>query len=119
MRSTPRAPAALRTNVPMNDVAALPALPALPEIVLALSAMALLMLGAFRGEHTAVTVGNGDHRLVAAGAITLWLPSGTLDLQGNIVDPLRASSASGADRLGRRHPDVVRLSGGRSGSVPV
>ena len=37
----------------MNDVAALPALlPALPEIVLALGAMALLMLGAFRGERT-------------------------------------------------------------------
>jgi NADH-quinone oxidoreductase subunit N len=77
--------------MPMNDVAALPALlPALPEIVLALGAMALLMLGAFRGEHTAVTVSwLAIALLVAAGAITLWLPPGTLTTFGGsfIVDP--------------------------------
>jgi len=75
----------------MNDVAALPALlPALPEIVLALGAMALLMLGAFRGEHTAVAVSwLAIALLVAAGAITLWLPGGTLTTFGGsfIVDP--------------------------------
>ncbi len=75
----------------MNDVAALPALlPALPEIVLAVGAMALLMLGAFRGEHTAVTVNwLAIALLVAAGAITLWLPGGTLTTFGGsfIVDP--------------------------------
>ncbi len=75
----------------MNDVAALPALlPALPEIVLALGAMALLMLGAFRGEHTAVAVSwLAIALLVAAGAITLWLPAGTLTTFGGsfIVDP--------------------------------
>jgi NADH-quinone oxidoreductase subunit N len=77
--------------MPMNDVAALPALlPALPEIVLAVGAMALLMLGAFRGEHTAVAVNwLAIVLLVAAGVITLWLPGGTLVTFGGsfIVDP--------------------------------
>src|SRR5260370_15169542 len=77
--------------MPMNDVFALPALlPALPEIVLAVGAMALLMLGAFRGEHTAVAVNwLAIVLLVAAGAITLWLPPGTLVTFGGsfVVDP--------------------------------
>jgi NADH-quinone oxidoreductase subunit N len=77
--------------MPMNDVFALPALlPALPEIVLAVGAMALLMLGAFRGEDTAVAVNwLAIVLLVAAGAITLWLPGGTLTTFGGsfIVDP--------------------------------
>jgi NADH-quinone oxidoreductase subunit N len=77
--------------MPMNDVAALPALlPALPEIVLAVGAMVLLMLGAFRGEHTAVAVNwLAIVLLVAAGVITLWLPGGTLVTFGGsfIVDP--------------------------------
>jgi NADH-quinone oxidoreductase subunit N len=75
----------------MNDVTALPALlPALPEIVLAVGAMALLMLGAFRGEHTAVAINwLAIGLLVAAGAIVLWLPAGTLTTFGGsfIVDP--------------------------------
>jgi len=75
----------------MNDVVALPALlPALPEIVLALGAMALLMLGAFRGEQTAVAVNwLAIALLVAAGAITLLLPAGTLTTFGGsfILDP--------------------------------
>jgi NADH-quinone oxidoreductase subunit N len=77
--------------MPMNDAVALPALlPALPEIVLAVGAMALLMLGAFRGEQTAVTVNwLAIVLLVAAGAITLLLPGGTLTTFGGsfIVDP--------------------------------
>src|ERR1700726_2914512 len=77
--------------MPMNDLTALPALlPALPEIVLAVGAMALLMLGAFRGEQTAVTVNwLAIALLVAAGAITLLLPGGTLTTFGGsfIVDP--------------------------------
>jgi NADH-quinone oxidoreductase subunit N len=77
--------------MPMNDVFALPVLlPALPEIVLAIGAMALLMLGAFRGEDTAVAVNwLAIVLLVAAGAITLWLPGGTLTTFGGsfIVDP--------------------------------
>src|SRR5580692_8037379 len=75
----------------MNDVAALPALlPALPEIVLALGAMALLMLGAFRGEQTAVAVNwLAIGLLVAAGVIILRLPAGTVTTFGGsfIVDP--------------------------------
>jgi NADH-quinone oxidoreductase subunit N len=77
--------------MPMNDLVALPALlPALPEIVLALGAMALLMVGAFRGEHTAVAVSwLAIALLVAAGAIVLWLPGGTLTTFGGsfILDP--------------------------------
>jgi NADH-quinone oxidoreductase subunit N len=77
--------------MPMNDVVAFPALlPALPEIVLALGAMALLMLGAFRGEQTAVAVNwLAIVLLVAAGAIVLLLPAGTLTTFGGsfIVDP--------------------------------
>ena len=73
----------------MNET--LPALlPALPEIVLALGAMALLMFGAFRGEHTAVATNwLAIGLLVAAGVITLLLPDGTLTTFGGsfIVDP--------------------------------
>src|SRR5262245_20791989 len=64
----------------MSETTDLPALlPALPELVLAVGAMLLLMLGAFRGERAAVTI----HwlaiiLLVAAGAIVVWLPEGRL-----------------------------------------
>src|ERR1700680_4730554 len=95
--------------MPMNDVVALPALlPALPEIVLAVGAMALLMLGAFRGEHTAVAVNwLAIVLLVAAGVIILWLPPGTLVTFGGsfVVDPfarflkLLALTGSGAPVL--------------------
>ena len=63
----------------MNEAAQLPVLyPALPEIVLALGAMALLMLVAFRGEQTAVAVNwLAIGLLVAAGVIILRLPAGT------------------------------------------
>ncbi len=60
----------------MTEAAALPALlPALPEIVLAVGAMVLLMLGAFGGEKSAKTVNwLAILLLVAAGAIVCWLP---------------------------------------------
>lgn len=61
----------------------------LPEIVLAVGAMALLMLGAFRGERTAGAI----HwlsilLLVAAGAVIVWLPAGKLTAFGGslVVD---------------------------------
>jgi NADH-quinone oxidoreductase subunit N len=64
-------------------------IPVLPEIVLAVGAMALLMLGAFRGERTAGLV----HwlsilLLVAAGAIIVRLPAGRLTAFGGslVVD---------------------------------
>src|SRR5579863_2978346 len=75
----------------MNPAAELPTLlPALPELVLAIGAMTLLMLGAFRGEGTAVAVSwLAIALLVAAGAVILWLPAGTLVTFGGsfILDP--------------------------------
>jgi len=54
-------------------------LPVLPEIVLIVGAMALLMLGAFRGERCAMPAyGGGIALLVIAAAIVLWLPAGQL-----------------------------------------
>jgi NADH-quinone oxidoreductase subunit N len=75
----------------MNPAAELPALlPALPEILLAVGAMGLLMLGAFRGEGAAVPVNwLAIALLVLAGAIVVALPGGTLTTFGGsfILDP--------------------------------
>src|SRR5581483_8728019 len=64
----------------MTEPAEIPALlPALPEIVLAVGAMVLLMLGAFRGEGAAKAVNwLAILLLVAAGVIVVWLPEGRL-----------------------------------------
>ncbi|HML07630.1 MAG TPA: NADH-quinone oxidoreductase subunit NuoN [Xanthobacteraceae bacterium] len=64
----------------MKAVLTVPALvPLLPEIVLGLGAMALLMLGVYRGERTARLIdGAAIVLLVAAGAIVLALPAGRL-----------------------------------------
>src|SRR5713101_733175 len=64
----------------MTETVEIPALlPALPEIVLAIGAMVLLMVGAFRGEQTAKGIeGLAIALLVAAGAIVVWLPAGKL-----------------------------------------
>jgi NADH-quinone oxidoreductase subunit N len=71
--------------------AELPALlPALPEIALAIGAMGLLMLGAFRGEGEAVLVNwLAIALLVLAGAIVVALPEGTQIAFGGsfILDP--------------------------------
>ena len=71
------------------ESAGYPLLPVLPELVLAAGAMALLMVGAFRGQPTtslitALSVG----LLVLVGAIELLLPSGKLSTFGGsfIVD---------------------------------
>jgi NADH-quinone oxidoreductase subunit N len=54
-----------------------PLLPALPEIVLACGAMALLMLGAFRGEKaTGLVIALAFGLLVAVAALVVWLPGG-------------------------------------------
>ena len=60
----------------MNEAAELPALlPALPEIVLAVGAMVLLMVGAFRGEAAAKAVNVfAILLLIAAGVIVVMLP---------------------------------------------
>jgi len=65
-------------------------IPALPELVLAIGAMALLMLGAFRGEGTAVLISWLAIALLAvAGVVVVMLPAGTLVTFGGsfIVDP--------------------------------
>src|ERR1700753_1739542 len=54
-------------------------LPVMPEIVLALGAMALLMLGAYRGQGTtALVTGLAVCLLVVVGGLELTLPSGKL-----------------------------------------
>ena len=64
----------------MNAVLTVPALlPLLPEIVLGLGAMALLMVGAFRGESDVRTVDAAAIALlVVAGIVVLMLPEGRL-----------------------------------------
>jgi NADH-quinone oxidoreductase subunit N len=54
-------------------------LPVLPEIVLAIGAMALLMFGAFSGEHSARTINwLSILLLIVAGAVVVWLPEDKL-----------------------------------------
>src|SRR4030081_3876704 len=64
----------------MPETLEIPALlPALPEIVLALGAMALLMVGAFRGEQATRSIdGAAILLLILTGAIIVWLPGGKL-----------------------------------------
>src|SRR5215207_8332311 len=64
-------------------------LPVLPELVLAVGAMALLMLGAYRGEGTTrLVTGLAVLLLVVTGALELMLPAGKLMTFGGsfIVD---------------------------------
>src|SRR5258705_10743043 len=64
-------------------------LPVLPELVLAVGAMALLMLGAYRGEGTTRLVTTlAVVLLVVTGALELMLPAGKLTTFGGsfIVD---------------------------------
>src|ERR1700690_300941 len=64
-------------------------LPVLPELVLALGAMALLMIGAYRGpQTTSLVTGLAVCLLVVVGALELWLPAGKLTTFGGsfIVD---------------------------------
>ena len=67
-------------NPPMTETVEVPALlPALPEIVLALGAMLLLMVGAFRGERAVKGIeGAAILLLILAGLIVVWLPAGRL-----------------------------------------
>jgi NADH-quinone oxidoreductase subunit N len=64
----------------MTETVELPMLlPALPEIVLALGAMVLLMVGAFRGEQAVRSIDAAAILLlVVAGVIVIWLPAGKL-----------------------------------------
>src|SRR4051794_3364962 len=64
-------------------------LPVLPEIVLAVGAMALLMLGAFRGEGSARTINwLAILVLIGAGVAVVWLPVQGPAFGGSfVVDP--------------------------------
>ena len=64
----------------MPETLEIPALlPALPEIVLVLGAMALLMVGAFRGEQATKSIdGAAILLLILTGAVIVWLPAGKL-----------------------------------------
>jgi len=64
----------------MTEAAEIPALvPALPEIVLAIGAMLLLMVGAFRGERAVYGIdGTSILLLIVTGLIVLWLPGDKL-----------------------------------------
>src|ERR1700722_3904559 len=54
-------------------------LPVLPELVLAIGAMVLLMIGAYRGQQTtSLVTGLAVCLLVVVGALELWLPAGKL-----------------------------------------
>src|SRR3954466_6087923 len=64
-------------------------LPVLPELVLAAGAMALLMLGAYRGQQTtSLVTGLSICLLVLVGVLELLLPGGKLTTfaEGFIVD---------------------------------
>src|SRR5882757_8900699 len=64
-------------------------LPVVPEMVLAVGAMALLMLGAYRGQGTtALVTGLAVCLLVVVGVLELMLPAGKLTTFGGsfIVD---------------------------------
>jgi NADH-quinone oxidoreductase subunit N len=71
----------------MNEPAQVPALlPVLPELLLAAGAMALLMLGAFRGERaTAVVQVGAVVLLLLAAVVVLLMPGGTLTTFGGSI----------------------------------
>ena len=106
----------------MPETLEIPALlPALPEIVLVVGAMALLMVGAFRGERVeqehrrrgdpAADPHRRRHRLAAGGQARHL----RRQLRGRQLRPL--PQASGVDRIGGGDPDVHRLSRGREAAA--
>lgn len=61
----------------MFQMAGYDLLPVLPELVLAVGAMALLMVGAWRGTHsTGLITGLAVFLLIVTGALVWWLPLG-------------------------------------------
>jgi NADH-quinone oxidoreductase subunit N len=73
----------------MFETAGYQLLPVLPELVLAVGAMVLLMLGAYRGQGTtALVTGLAVCLLIATGVLELMLPAGKLTTFGGsfIVD---------------------------------
>ncbi|TAK50024.1 MAG: NADH-quinone oxidoreductase subunit NuoN [Xanthobacteraceae bacterium] len=61
------------------EIAGYSLLPVVPELVLAVGAMALLMIGAYRGDRvTGLVTGLAVFLVVIAAALVLWLPPGRL-----------------------------------------
>ncbi|NVO16468.1 MAG: NADH-quinone oxidoreductase subunit NuoN [Rhodoplanes sp.] len=75
----------------MNHAAELPALfPAMPEIILAVGAMVLILMGAFRGnQSTGAVAGFAVMLLIAAGVVVAVMPSETSTTFGGsfVLDP--------------------------------
>ena len=99
----------------MNEITTLHGLmPILPELVLALGALVLLMIGAAGGERNSGFVnGLAILVLVGAGGVLLALPAGRYTMFGGsfvLDDYARFSENSGACRLGRRAAAVAGLS---------
>ena len=63
----------------------------MPEIVLALGAMALLMLGAYRERSADIVNLGAVMLLVAAAFIVTWLPNGATFGGSFVIDPFAAS----------------------------
>ena len=111
----------------MNSALTLPALaPLMPEIVLGVGAMALLMIGAYRGERSArLTDVLSILLLIAAGVLVVLQPQGKLVTFGGsfIVDDfarfLKVLALTGSaaailmsiDYAKREHEAAVRISG--------
>ncbi len=70
----------------MTAATYLPLYPAIPEIVLAIGAMALLMLGAYRENSTQVVNLGAVMLLIAAALIVHWLPNGVTFGGSFVVD---------------------------------
>lgn len=63
--------------MPMFEIAGYPLFPVLPELTLAAGAMALLLIGAYRGQAvTGMITGLAVFLLVVVGALIWWLPAG-------------------------------------------
>ena len=108
----------------MNAVALSSMTPALPEIVLALGAMALLMLGAYRGERSDAAVNVLPILLLIAAALIVAVaarPASVVFGGSFVVDDFaRFLKLLALCRLGRRHRHVARLSrGGAAADVRI
>ena len=105
---------ALRPCAMSFETAGYQLLPALPELVLAVGAMVLLMLGAYRGQGTtALVTALAVVLLVVTGVLELMLPAGKLVYVRRQLHRRRFRALPedpGADRLGRDADPVARSS---------
>src|SRR5689334_11852932 len=87
MRSAPRSPRRWSSEVlPMNPVSLASLVPIVPELILALGAMALLMLGAYRENSTSIVNFGAVLLLIAAAFAIVLVPNARLFGGSFIVD---------------------------------